>query len=117
MRRVRAAPFGRPASFAAIDANGDGALDLDEIKRAAAALFDELDVDDKSMLSGSKLRRRLTRKHLTAAGIDNQKALNKDQYLIMVERFFEAVDVDRDGTISRAEFNSAAGLALRRLFY
>jgi hypothetical protein len=35
----------------------------------------------------------------------------------IVELRLEAADADHDGTISRAEFNSTAGLVLRRLFY
>jgi Ca2+-binding EF-hand superfamily protein len=116
-RRIRAIPLGRPASFAAIDRNRDGRLDLDEIKKAAAALFDELDIDRKGVLSRSKLRRRLSVKDLTTAGMDKYETLTKDQYLSIVELRFEVTDADHDGTISRAEFYSAAGLALRRLFY
>ena len=116
-RRVRAAPIGRPASFAAIDSNRDGKLDLDEIKKAAAALFDELDIDRSGILSRSKLRRRLSGKDLTTAGMDKYETLTKAEYLSIVELRFEAADADRDGTISRSEFYSSAGLALRRLFY
>jgi Ca2+-binding EF-hand superfamily protein len=116
-RRVRAVPSGRPASFAAIDRNRDGKLDLDEIKKAAAALFDELDIDRKGVLTRSKLRRRLSGKDLASAGMDRSETLTKDQYLSIVELRFEAADADHDGTISRSEFYSTAGLALRRLFY
>ena len=117
IRRVRAAPLGRPASFEAIDRNRDGKLDLDEIKKAAAALFDELDIDRRGALSRFKLRRRLSGQDLATAGMDKCETLTKDEYLSIVELRFEATDADHDGTISRAEFYSTAGLALRRLFY
>ena len=116
-RRVRAAPIGRPASFAAIDSNRDGKLDLDEIKRAAAALFDELDMDRRGALSRSKLGRRLSGKDLASAGMGKHGMLTKDEYLSIVELRFGTADADHDGTISRAEFYSTAGLALRRLIY
>jgi len=116
-RRIRAAPVGRPVSFAAIDSNRDGKLDLGEIKKAAAALFDELDIGSKGVVSRSKLGRRLGGKDLANAGVDKYQTLTKDEYLSIVELRFEAADADRDGAISVAEFNSAAGLALRRLFY
>jgi Ca2+-binding EF-hand superfamily protein len=116
-RRIRAAPIGRPASFAAIDSNRDGKLDLDEIKRAAAALFDELDMDRRGALSRSKLGRRLSGKDLASAGMGKYGMLTKDEYLSIVELRFEAADADHDGRISRAEFYSTAGLALRRLVY
>jgi Ca2+-binding EF-hand superfamily protein len=116
-RRVRTVPIGRPASFAAIDSNRDGKLDLDEIKKAAAALFDELDMERRGVLSRSKLGRRLSAKDLATASMDKYEMLTKDEYLSIVELRFDAVDADDDGAISRVEFYSAAGLALRRLFY
>ena len=116
-RRVRAAPIGRPASFAAIDSNRDGKLDLDEIKKAAAALFDELDMNRSAVLSRSKLGRRLSGKDLPSGGMGKYGMLTKDEYLSIVELRFAATDADHDGTITRAEFYSSACLALRRLFY
>jgi len=43
--------------------------------------------------------------------------LTKDEYLALVEREFAAVDPGHDGTVSRAEFKSRAGLPLRRSLY
>jgi Ca2+-binding EF-hand superfamily protein len=45
------------ASFAAIDSDHDGKLNLDEIKKAAAEQFDALDSDHDGTLTRSELRR------------------------------------------------------------
>jgi Ca2+-binding EF-hand superfamily protein len=112
---VRAAT-GRAASFAAIDADHDGTLDLDEIKKAAGDLFDELDADHDGTLTRSELRwRRLGARAFAAADTDKDGTLSKAEYLALVERLFKAADVDHDGTLSPAEFRSA--IALRRLIH
>jgi Ca2+-binding EF-hand superfamily protein len=112
---VRAAA-GRAASFAAIDADHDGTLDLNEVKRAAGDLFDELDADRDGRLTRSELRRRrLSRRAFAAADTDKDGTLSKDEYLALVERLFKAADVDHDGALSPAEFRSA--IALRRLIH
>jgi Ca2+-binding EF-hand superfamily protein len=114
-RGVRAAA-GRAASFAAIDTDRDGTLSLDEVKRAAGDLFDELDADHDGKLTRSELRwRRLSRRAFAAADTDKDGTLSKDEYLALVERLFKAADVDHDGTLSPAEFRSA--IALRRLIH
>jgi Ca2+-binding EF-hand superfamily protein len=107
---------GRAASFAAIDTDRDGTLNLDEVKRAAADLFDELDTNHDGTLTRRELgRRRLSARAFAAADTDKDGTLSKDEYLALVERLFKAADVDHDGTLSPAEFRSA--VALRRLIH
>jgi EF hand len=109
---------GRPASFAAIDRNRDGTIDLYEAKRAAARLFGQLDRRRVGELSRAALgRRRLTVAQFSWADRDHDGTLTKGEYLALVAREFRAADVDRDGTVSRAEFKSRVGLPLRRLLY
>ena len=106
----------RPGSFAAIDRDNDGTIDLDEAKRAAGLLFDHLDRHHTGTLSRAQLgRRRLTAEEFSWADRDHDGTLTKDEYLALVERQFKAADPDNDGTVSRAEFHSRAGLPLRRL--
>jgi hypothetical protein len=58
----------RGASFQAIDSNGDGKVDLDEIKKAAAAKFDALDRNRTGTLTRREVGRlRLSRKDFAAA--------------------------------------------------
>jgi Ca2+-binding EF-hand superfamily protein len=107
----------RPASFATIDTDHDGTLDLEEVKRAAAAFFDELDTDHDGTLTRSELRRRLSAKEFATADVDKDGSLTKDEFLAVVEQRFKAADADHDGTLTPAEFRSPAGLALRRLIH
>ena len=109
---------GRPASFEAIDRDRDGTIDLDEAKRAAERLFDQLDRRRTGTLSRAQLGRgRVTVAQFSWADRDHDGTLTKDEYLALVEREFRAADPDKDGTVSRAEFKSRAGLPLRRLLY
>lgn len=109
---------GRAASFAGIDTDNDGTIDLDEAKRAGAALFESLDRGRAGKLSHAQLgRRRLTAAEFAWADRDHDGTIDKDEYLALVERQFRAADVDNEGTVDRAEFKSRSGLALRRLLY
>ena len=110
--------FARGASFQAIDRNRDGMLDLDEIKRVASAKFDALDRNHAGTLSRREVGRlRLSRKYFAAGDPDKDGTLTKDEYLAIVEQRFKAADINHKGTLSLAEFNSRAGLPLRRLIY
>lgn len=109
---------GRPASFEAIDRDRDGTIDLDEVKRAAALLFGQLDRQRTGKLSRAQLGRgRMTLAEFSWADRDHDGTLTKDEYLALVERQFRAADLDRDGTVSAAEFKARSGLPLRRLLY
>ena len=112
------AAFARGGSFAAIDRDNDGTIDLDEAKRAAGSLFDHLDRHHTGTLSHAQLgKRRLTAEEFSWADRDHDGTLTKDEYLALVERQFRAADTDHEGTVSRAEFNARTGLPLRRLLY
>jgi Ca2+-binding EF-hand superfamily protein len=107
---------GRPGSFAAIDRDGDGTIDLDEAKQAGAAAFQHLDRHQTGKLSRAQIGRlRVSRAEFSWADRDHDGTLDKDEYLALVERQFRAADTDHDGTLSRVEFKSALGL--RRLLY
>ena len=70
----------RGASFQAIDSNGDGKVDLDEIKKAAAAKFDALDRNRTGTLTRREVGRlRLSRKDFAAADPDKDGTLSKDE--------------------------------------
>jgi Ca2+-binding EF-hand superfamily protein len=106
------------ASFQAMDSNKDGTLDLSEVKQAASRKFDQLDRKRAGTLTRAQIGRlRLTRKEFAAADPDNDGTISKDEYLAVVEKRFNAADVDRTGKLSLQQFNSRAGLPLRRLTY
>ena len=88
----------RGASFQAIDSNGDGKVDLDEIKKAAAAKFDALDRNRTGTLTRREVGRlRLNRKDFAAADPDKDGTLSKDEYLAVVEQRFKAADTKQAG--------------------
>jgi len=108
----------RGASFQAMDRNNDGRLGLDEIKEAASKRFDTLDRNHSGTLSRRQLGRlRLSRKDFAAADTDKDGTLTKDEYLALVEKRFMEADADHSGVLTLQEFNSRAGLPLRRLIY
>jgi hypothetical protein len=109
---------GGPGSFAAIDRDRDGTIDLNEAKRAAKRVFRGLDRRRAGQLSRAQLGPgRLTVAQFSWADRDHDGTLTMDEYLALVEREFRAADRNRDGTVSRAEFHSRDGLPLRRLLY
>jgi Ca2+-binding EF-hand superfamily protein len=102
----RATPF---------DTDNDGTVDIDEAKKAAGELFDQLDTDKDGTLDVKELKGRLTQMEFTAADPDNDGTLSKNEYLAVVEKRFKAADPDNDGTVSAAEFKTAAGRSLSQL--
>ena len=86
---------GSPASAGSglpegLDTDADGTVDLAEAKKAAETLFDKLDHDHDGTLDAKELRRRLTKGDLTAADLDKDGTLSKDEYLAVVEKRFKA---------------------------
>ena len=100
-----------------IDPDADGSMTLDEAKKQAGLVFDRLNKDagkdktlDKKELSG-----RLSAKELKAGDPDNDKTIDKTEYLAIVEARFKAANPDQDATIECKELSSKAGQALLRL--
>jgi EF hand len=54
-------------------------------------------------------------KTFKAAAPDNDGTLTKDEYLALVEKLFNKVDVDHDGTLSVRELKSKSAHMLKRL--
>ena len=61
------------------------------------------------------MRGRLNGKDFAAADPDNDRTLDKNEFLALVEKRFKAADPDNDGTIDAKEFKSAAGRSLVQL--
>jgi hypothetical protein len=108
LRRKRLTPF------SVMDTDHDGTLDLAEVKKAAIALFNELDTTRRGTLGRRELRGRMTAFEFWSADLNDDRRLTKDGYLALVDRFL-AADQDQSGTLTAAEFYSRAGLPLRRL--
>jgi Ca2+-binding EF-hand superfamily protein len=97
------------------DTDGDGTLDLAEVKKAASALFARLDRDHDGTLDKRELAGRLSPKEFAAADPDHDGTLTADEYLAVVEQRFNAANPDKDGTLDAKELNTSAGQALLRL--
>jgi hypothetical protein len=99
------------------DADHEGTLNLDEVRRAALAEFDKLDVDHEGTLSPQELGGRLPRRAFDDADMDNDSTLSKKEYLALVTRRFEATDSDHDGSLTVQELDSPAGHRLMKLLH
>jgi hypothetical protein len=70
------------------DTDADGTLDLDEVKKAAAALFARLDRDHDGTLDRRELAGRISARELAAADPDHDGTLSLDEYLAIVQQRF-----------------------------
>ena len=98
-----------------LDLDGDGTLDLAEVKKAASSLFTRLDRDHEGTLDKRELAGRLSAREIAAADPDRDGTLTLDEYLAIVEKRFNAANRDGDGTLDAKELRSPAGRALLRL--
>jgi Ca2+-binding EF-hand superfamily protein len=98
------------------DADHDGTLSVDEIKKAALARFQELDRKHKGRLSRSQLAGILTLQQFRQADKDKDGTLDRNEFLSVVEELFQAADKDHDGTLDKTELGSSPGRALLKLF-
>jgi hypothetical protein len=98
------------------DADHDGTLSLDEIKKAASARFDAFDRDHHASLDRKELGATMSPREFHEADIDHDGTLDKNEYVALVEQRFRAADRNRDGKLDKKELKSAAGRALLKLF-
>jgi hypothetical protein len=108
---VRAAPH-RADAVKTFDTDNDETLDLQEVKKAAAAEFAKLDRDHEGTLDAHELRGRLSAKDLKAADPDHDGTLTMDEYLAIVAQRFDAANADHDGTLDVKELATPAGRKL-----
>jgi Ca2+-binding EF-hand superfamily protein len=97
------------------DLDGDGTLDLREVKKAAADFFASHDRDHDGTLDKRELAGRLSAREFAAADPDHDGTLTLDEYLAVVEKRFNAANRDGDGTLDAKELRTPAGRALLRL--
>jgi Ca2+-binding EF-hand superfamily protein len=98
------------------DADHDGTLSLDEVKKAAVARFEALDRDHRGTLSRKELGATMSAKEFREADGDKDGTLDKNEYLAAVEKLFAAADKNHDGKLDKKQLNSPAGRSLLRLF-
>jgi hypothetical protein len=104
-----------PAFKAAIDADKNGTLDLNEAKAAASKLFDARDTDKDGTVTAKELQGRLSKKDLAAGDPDKDGTLSKDEYLAIVDARFKAANAGANGAMDCKEAKTKAGRDLLRL--
>jgi hypothetical protein len=105
----------RQSAIQALDTDNDGTLDLDEVTKAAEAVFVRLNKDQDDTLDRKELGSRLTAQEFVAADPDKDSTLTKEEYVALATKLFKQADVDGDGKLEAKELNSKAGRALLRL--
>jgi len=103
------------AAIKALDTDNDGTLDINEVTKAAEAVFDRLQKDQDDTLDRKELGSRLSAKEFAAADPDKDATLTKEEYVALVQKLFKQADVDGDGKLEAKELRSKAGRALLRL--
>lgn len=106
---------GAQSPIKSFDADNDGTLDLDEVNKAATAVFDRLEKDHDGTLDRKEVGSRISKGAFGKADPDNDATLTKDEYLALVAKLFKQADVDSEGTLDAKELHSKAGRALLRL--
>ena len=107
----------RGPSFQHIDANGDGALTLDEFQNQGQARFARSDTNGDGMLDVGELTAAAERERgRMIERLMARKDINGDGMLSVEEmaprdagRFFERADADGDGAISQEEWEATKG--------
>lgn len=97
------------------DSDHDGTLDLNEVKQAATARFNQMDSDHDGTLDRKDHGRNLVTADFRAADADHDGSVTLDEYLALVQSRFEAADTNHDGTLDSQELHSNAGRTLMRL--
>jgi len=105
----------RQSAIQALDTDKDGTLDLDEVTKAAEAVFVRLNKDQDDTLDREELGSLLTAQEFVAADPDKDSTLTKEEYVALATKLFKQADVDGDGKLEAKELNSKAGRALLRL--
>jgi Ca2+-binding EF-hand superfamily protein len=98
------------------DADHDGTLTLDEIKKAASARFEALDRNHKGTLTRTQLAGMVSFQQFRKTDKDKDGTLDKTEFMSLVEKLFQAADKDHDGTLDKKELGSSAGRTLLGLF-
>lgn len=112
---ARAANSRGDALLRAWDADHDGTLDLNEVKQAAIARFNQMDTNHDGTLDHKDSGRNLVTADVRAADTDHDGSVTLDEYLALVQSRFEAADTNHDGKLDNQELHNNAGRTLMRL--
>src|SRR5258708_20049427 len=87
---IGTAPAWSQSLLKTLDPDNDGTVDLAEAKSAASKLFDKLDRDHDGTLDKRELRGRVNAKDFAAADPHNDRTLDKNEFLPLVDKPFKA---------------------------
>jgi Ca2+-binding EF-hand superfamily protein len=106
------------AMFERFDANGDGAVDADEVAAYRAARFAEADADGDEKLTFEEWdafrAAEAARRGFERRDLDGDGALDPDEWDSMPVRFIDRFDADGDGKVTREEAENARAWRWRR---
>lgn len=105
----------KASPVATLDTDNNSTVDINEVNKAAEALFGKLDKDNDGTLDKKELQGRLTRGSFAAADPDKDGTLTKDEFLSAVSALFKDADPDNEGTLDAKELASKNGKALVRV--
>ncbi len=105
--------------FAKLDRDGDGKLSRDEAPPRMAAMFDEVDTDRDGKLSMDEMRAfrsegRGPGGKGPAADTNGDGTVTSEEFSAMPARWFDRVDANHDGVVTRDELRAARPGPMRR---
>ena len=112
---MRAQAATLPPSLAALDADHDGTLSLDEAKAAADKKFDALDTDHEGTLTPEEAKAAIGHSAFSKADPDKDHTIDKAEWSALVEKHFKAADSNHDGTLDAKELASPKGKQLLKM--
>lgn len=117
---------GEPPSFEQLDADGDGSITVEEFKAQAQSRFAEADTNGDGVLTADEMKARAMarfeeRLNEMIARMIEWRDVDGDGALSLAEmqndngqRMFMAIDRNKDGVISKDEFDEAARMREQR---
>lgn len=97
------------------DSDNDQTLDLAEVQKPAADLFDGLATGHEDGLERKQIGSRISKKEFKSADADANGKLTKDEFMSLIEQMFKAADPDNEGTLDAKELRTKPGNSLLRL--
>jgi Ca2+-binding EF-hand superfamily protein len=82
-----------------LDANGDGAVSLDEVSRVMDAAFGALDANGDGFVGWPEAQVTMAREQFDSADANGDEGLSEAEFSDQVARDFAAADQDGDGML------------------
>lgn len=106
------AAFAEADALKSLDANKDGAIDLNEAKAGGSKVLSKVNSDKDGTVDAKELSGRVDAAGIKAADPDADGTLDESEYGTLVEERFKAANSDGDATIEEDELSTPEGKAL-----